>query len=188
MNHPDDNRFGTVGPVLPGAQVKIGENDEVLIKGPHVMQGYHNRPEETAKALTEDGWLHTGDKGALDADGYLRITGRIKDLFKTSGGKYIAPSAIEAKFKAICPVASQFMVFGDQRNFVVALIALDPDAIAEWAGNNELGTTDYVEIVNHPEDHGDGAGLRRRAERVAEPLGDDQEVHHPRPRPVDRVR
>ena len=82
------------------------------------MAGYHNLPEETAKTLTADGWLHTGDKGSLDADGFLTITGRIKDLFKTSGGKYIAPSAIEAKFKAICPYASQFMVFGDERNFV----------------------------------------------------------------------
>ena len=82
------------------------------------MDGYHNLPEETAKTLTEDGWLHTGDKGALDADGFLTITGRIKELFKTSGGKYIAPPAIESKFKAICPYASQFMVFGNERNYV----------------------------------------------------------------------
>ncbi len=74
------------------------------------MEGYHNLPEETAKTLTDDGWLRTGDKGAVDADGFLRITGRIKELFKTSGGKYIAPPAIESKFKAICPYASQFVV------------------------------------------------------------------------------
>ena len=92
------------------------------------MDGYHNLPEETAKTLTDDGWLRTGDKGALDADGFLRITGRIKELFKTSGGKYIAPPAIESKFKAICPYASQFVVFGNERNFVVALVTLDPDA------------------------------------------------------------
>ena len=78
------------------------------------MDGYHNLPEETAKTLTADGWLHTGDKGSLDADGFLTITGRIKELFKTSGGKYIAPPAIESKFKAICPYASQFMVFGER--------------------------------------------------------------------------
>src|SRR6478735_5387031 len=87
VNHPDDYKIGTVGPALPGAEVKIGENDEVMLRGPHIMAGYHNLPEETAKTLTEDGWLHTGDKGSLDADGYLTITGRIKDLFKTSGGK-----------------------------------------------------------------------------------------------------
>ncbi|HEU4810734.1 MAG TPA: AMP-binding protein, partial [Nocardioides sp.] len=99
VNHPDQYKFGTVGPALPGSEVKLGDGDEILIKGPHVMDGYHNLPEETAKTLTEDGWLRTGDKGSLDADGFLTITGRIKDLFKTSGGKYIAPSAIESKFK-----------------------------------------------------------------------------------------
>jgi long-chain acyl-CoA synthetase len=146
VNLPKDYRFGTVGPVFPASEVKLGEGDEVMIKGPGVMDGYHNLPEETAKTLTDDGWLKTGDKGALDADGYLRITGRIKELFKTSGGKYIAPPAIEAKFKAICPYASQFMVFGNERNFVVALVTLDPDALPGWAAENGV-TGDYTEIV-----------------------------------------
>ncbi|MDQ4053559.1 MAG: AMP-binding protein, partial [Actinomycetota bacterium] len=105
------------------------------------------------KTLTEDGWLRTGDKGSLDADGFLTITGRIKDLFKTSGGKYIAPSAIESKFKAICPYASQFMVFGNDRNFVVALITLDPDAMAGWAEENGMGGQDYTEIVRSDAAH-----------------------------------
>jgi long-chain acyl-CoA synthetase len=148
VNHPDDNRFGTVGPVMPGTEVRLGENDEVMVRGPGVMEGYHNRPEDTAATLTADGWLRTGDKGSLDSDGFLTITGRIKDLFKTSGGKYIAPSAIEAKFKAICPYASQFMVFGDQRNYVVALVTLDSDALPEWAGQNDLGGKSYAEIVS----------------------------------------
>ncbi len=129
VNHPDDNKIGTVGRALPGSEVKIGEGDEVLLRGPHVMDGYHNLPEETAKTLDSEGWLHTGDKGSLDADGFLTITGRIKELFKTSGGKYIAPPAIESKFKAICPYASQFMVFGEERNYCVALVTLDPDAM-----------------------------------------------------------
>src|SRR6478609_4578736 len=146
VNLPKDYRFGTVGPVFPASEVKLGEGDEVMIKGPGVMDGYHNLPEETATTLTEDGWLKTGDKGALDADGYLRITGRIKELFKTSGGKYIAPPAIEAKFKAICPYASQFMVFGNERNFVVALVTLDPDALPGWAAENGV-SGDYTEIV-----------------------------------------
>ena len=103
------------------------------------MEGYHNLPEQTAEALTEDGWLHTGDIGELDADGFLRITDRKKDLFKTSGGKYIAPSAIESQFKAICPYASQFLVHGAERNFVVALITLDPDAMEGWAGRERHG-------------------------------------------------
>ncbi|MBZ5735871.1 long-chain fatty acid--CoA ligase [Nocardioides sp. TRM66260-LWL] len=146
VNHPQDYKIGTVGPALPGTEIRIGEGDEVLIRGPHVMAGYHNLPEETAKALDADGWLHTGDKGSLDADGHLRITGRIKDLFKTSGGKYIAPPAIEAKFKAICPLVSQFMVFGNERNYCVALITIDPDAATAWAAENGV-TGDYAAIT-----------------------------------------
>ncbi|MBS42125.1 MAG: long-chain fatty acid--CoA ligase [Nocardioides sp.] len=147
VNHPDNYKMGTVGPALPGAEVRIGEGDEVQLRGPHIMAGYHNLPEETAKTFTEDGWLRTGDKGSLDAEGFLTITGRIKDLFKTSGGKYIAPSAIEAKFKAVCPYASQFMVFGNERNFVSALITLDPDSMAEWANENGMAGADYADVV-----------------------------------------
>ncbi len=147
VNHPDDYKIGTVGPALPGSEVKIGENDEVMLRGPHVMAGYHNLPEETERTLTADGWLHTGDKGSLDIDGFLTITGRIKDLFKTSGGKYVAPSAIESKFKAVCPYASQFLVFGNERNFVVALITLDPDAMAGWAEENGMVGASYTEVV-----------------------------------------
>ncbi|ROR91587.1 AMP-dependent synthetase/ligase [Nocardioides aurantiacus] len=150
VNHPDNYKFGTVGPVVPGSQVRLGENDEIQIKGPGIMDGYHNLPDQTAETLTEDGWLRTGDKGALDDEGYLTITGRIKELFKTSGGKYIAPPAIEAKFKAVCPYASQFMVFGDERNYCVALVTLDPDAIAGWAEENGLGGKSYADIVADP--------------------------------------
>jgi long-chain acyl-CoA synthetase len=146
VNHPDHYKMGTVGPVFPASEVRLGEGDEILIKGPGVMDGYHNLPEETAKTLTDDGWLRTGDKGALDSDGFLRITGRIKELFKTSGGKYIAPPAIESKFKAIRPYASQFVVFGSERNFVVALVTLDPDAMADWAKENNVSGS-YAEIV-----------------------------------------
>ncbi|MGO4256790.1 AMP-dependent synthetase/ligase [Marmoricola sp. RAF53] len=151
VNHPDDYKIGTVGPVFPGGQVRLGEGDEIQIKGPNVMDGYHNLPEETAKTLTEDGWLHTGDKGSLDADGFLTITGRIKELFKTSGGKYVAPPAIEAKFKAVCPYASQFMVFGNERNYCIALVTLDPDAMTAWALENGKEGTAYTELVNLPE-------------------------------------
>ncbi|WP_134766186.1 AMP-dependent synthetase/ligase [Nocardioides sp. 1609] len=153
VNHPDHYKMGTVGPALPGAEVKIGEGDEVLLRGPHIMAGYHNNPEETARTIDADGWLHTGDKGSLDADGFLTITGRIKDLFKTSGGKYIAPPAIEAKFKALCPYASQFLVFGSERNFVVALVTLDPDAMVGWAEENGLAGKGYTEVVRSEKAH-----------------------------------
>jgi long-chain acyl-CoA synthetase len=148
VNHPSDFKIGSVGSPLPGSEVKLGEGDEVLLRGPHIMEGYHNLPEETAKALDADGWLHTGDKGSIDADGFLTITGRIKELFKTSGGKYVAPPAIEAKFKAVCPYASQFMVFGEERNYCIALVTLDPDAMAGWAEENGMSGKSYTEIVS----------------------------------------
>ncbi len=146
VNLPDHYKMGSVGLVFPGSEVRLGDGDEIQIKGPGVMDGYHNLPEETANTLTDDGWLRTGDKGAIDADGFLTITGRIKELFKTSGGKYIAPPAIESKFKAICPYASQFVVFGNERNFCVALVTLDPDALGEWAKENGV-SGDYAQIV-----------------------------------------
>ena len=132
---------------MPGSEVRIAEDGEVLVRGPGVMQGYHNRPEQTAETLDNDGWLHTGDIGELDADGYLRITDRKKDLFKTSGGKYIAPSSIESQFQAICPYAGQFLVHGNERNFCVALITLDPEAIMGWAEENDMAGASYAEVV-----------------------------------------
>ncbi|MFW6775485.1 AMP-dependent synthetase/ligase [Nocardioides sp. CPCC 205120] len=147
VNHPEQNKFGTVGHVFPGGEVKIAEDGEVLVKGPNVMQGYHNLPDKTAEALDADGWLHTGDIGELDQDGFLKITDRKKDLFKTSGGKYIAPSAIESQFKALCPYASQFLVVGNNRNYVVALITLDPDQVEGWAAQNGMEGKPYAEVV-----------------------------------------
>jgi long-chain acyl-CoA synthetase len=149
VNHPDDYKYGAVGIPFPGTEVKIAEDGEVLIKGPHVMEGYHNMPEETAETL-KDGWLHTGDIGEFDGE-HLKITDRKKDLFKTSGGKYIAPSSIESTFKAICPYASQFLVHGNDRNFVVALVTLDPDQMQEWATHHGKTGLSYSEIVQLPE-------------------------------------
>ncbi|WP_245644503.1 AMP-dependent synthetase/ligase [Nocardioides jensenii] len=151
VNHPDQNKFGSVGAPFPGSEVKIAEDGEVMLRGPHVMEGYHNLPEATAEALTEDGWLHTGDIGELDSDGFLKITDRKKDLFKTSGGKYIAPSMIESQFKAICPYASQFLVLGNERNFVSALVTLDPDQMTDWAAQNGMEGASYADIVGSPE-------------------------------------
>jgi long-chain acyl-CoA synthetase len=146
VNHPDHYQFGTVGLPFPGTDVTIADDGEVLIKGPGVMEGYHNRPEATAETVV-DGWLHTGDIGELTADGLLRITDRKKDLFKTSGGKYIAPTAIEGQFKALCPYVGQFLVHGAERNYCVALVTLDPDAIAGWASHNGIEGS-YAELVD----------------------------------------
>ncbi|WP_300677171.1 AMP-binding protein [Nocardioides sp.] len=150
VNRPESNRIGTVGLAIPGSEIRIGEFDEVQLKGPHVMAGYHNNPDATAQAFTADGWLRTGDKGSISADGFLTITGRLKEIFKTSGGKYVAPNQIEAKFKALCPYVSQFMVFGAERNFAVALVTLDPDAIEAWAAENGLAGASYSQIASSP--------------------------------------
>ena len=139
-------RYGTVGWPAPGTDVKIAEDGEILMKGPGIMRGYHNKPEATAEAL-EDGWLHTGDIGEVDGRGYVRITDRKKDLFKTSGGKYIAPSQIESTFKGLCPYVSQMLVAGDGRNFASAIITLDEEALAGWAAENGMAGKAYHEIV-----------------------------------------
>ena len=147
-NRPTRFAFGSVGEPLPGTQVKLAPEDgEILIKGPGVMQGYHNLPEATAEALTPDGWLKTGDIGEVDAKGFLRITDRKKDLIKTSGGKYIAPQHIEGKLKAACPYLSQVLVHGDKRNFVTALVTLDEDATMKWAKASGLTGKSYTDVV-----------------------------------------
>ncbi|MEV6415371.1 long-chain fatty acid--CoA ligase [Kribbella sp. NPDC051718] len=146
LNRPDQYRLGSVGPIFPAAEFKIAEDGEILIKGPGVMSGYHNLPEQTAEVIDADGWFHTGDIGHFE-DEFLFITDRKKDLFKTSGGKYVAPQVIEGRFKMICPYASQFLVHGNQRNFVSALVTLDPEAIQPWADANGLAGKSYAEIV-----------------------------------------
>ncbi|MGH3741660.1 MAG: AMP-dependent synthetase/ligase, partial [Micromonosporaceae bacterium] len=153
VNHPDNFKFGTVGPVFQGSEVKIAPDGEVLIKGPGVMDGYHHLEDQTRETLTDDGWFHTGDIGELDSDGFLRITDRKKDLFKTSGGKYVAPQHIEGLFKVICPYASQIVVHGSERNYCSALITLDPDAIAQWAQQQGMGERSYAEIAGSPQAH-----------------------------------
>lgn len=147
INRLDNYKLGTVGQVFDGSEVRLSDDGEVQIKGPCVMDGYHNLPDKTAETLTEDGWLRTGDRGKLDDDGFLTITGRLKELFKTSNGKYVAPPAIEGKFMALCPYAGHMLVFGESRNFCVALITLDPDSIAGWAKENGLGDKSYGELV-----------------------------------------
>lgn len=153
VNHPDSFRFGTVGLPFPGTEFTIGEDGEILIRGPGVMQGYHNLDDQTEATLDDDGWVHTGDVGEIDADGFVRITDRKKDLFKTSGGKYVAPSMIEGQFKAICPYAGQVLVHGAERNFCTAIVALDPEAITKWAERNGLGDKSYAEIVSSDQAH-----------------------------------
>ncbi|WP_055620902.1 long-chain fatty acid--CoA ligase [Streptomyces sp. JHA19] len=151
VNPGEAYRTGTVGKPLPGTEVRIAEDGEILLRGPGIMQGYHGLPEKTAEVLEADGWFHTGDIGELSPDGYLRITDRKKDLIKTSGGKYIAPAEVEGQFKAVCPYVSNILVHGADRNFCTALIALDEVALQPWAEENGLAGKSYAEIVAAPE-------------------------------------
>jgi len=150
VNRVGANRIGTVGQPLGDLEVRIDTDGEVLLRGKPVMRGYHDMPKETEEAFTEDGFLRTGDIGELDADGYLKITDRKKDLVKTSGGKYIAPSMIEGMFKAVCPYTSQAIVVGQARNFVTMLVTLDEDSIMGWAGGPLAGKS-YAEVCAAPQ-------------------------------------
>ncbi len=152
VNNPRATRFGTVGPPVPGSQVKIADDGEILIMGPGVMRGYHNLPEATAEALN-DGWFATGDIGELDDQGYLRITDRKKDLIKTSGGKYIAPQKVEGELKVASPYISQVLVHADGRKYATALITLDPEAIEGWAKAQGLSYSSIAELAGSREVH-----------------------------------
>jgi long-chain acyl-CoA synthetase len=152
VNNPRATRFGTVGPPVPGSQVKIADDGEIMIKGPGVMRGYHNMPEATEQAL-KDGWFATGDIGELDEQGYLRITDRKKDLIKTSGGKYVAPQKVEGVLKTVCPYISQVLVYGDGRKYATALITLDPEAIEGWAKEQGLSYSSVEELTGSQEVH-----------------------------------
>ncbi len=128
-NYPDHRKLGTVGQLFPKVRAKI-ENGEILVKGPNVMQGYHNMPNETANTITADGWLHTGDLGTLDSEGYLSIVGRKKELFKKSTGEYVAPVPIEQKLAKIDGIDAA-VIFAENRSYVVALLFPDMEALAQ---------------------------------------------------------
>lgn len=148
-NPPDAPRLGTVGKPLPGVEVAIAPDGEILVRGPNVMQGYYQRPEATAEVLV-DGWLRTGDIGELSADGYLTITDRKKDLIVTSGGKKIAPQPLENQLKAD-PLVAEAVIIGEQRKFPAALIVPDFPRLAAWAQRVGLPPLAFEQLTERPE-------------------------------------
>jgi long-subunit acyl-CoA synthetase (AMP-forming) len=130
LNPPGRVRVGTVGLPLPNTEVKLAEDGEVMVRGPQVMKGYRNMPEKTAEALTEDGWIMTGDVGEFDEQGYLKIVDRKKELIINAAGKNMSPANIEAKVKAASPLIAQVVAIGDRRPYNVALITLDLETLA----------------------------------------------------------
>ena len=138
VNPREDIRVGTVGRAIPGVEVRLADDGEVLVRGPSMMKGYRNLPEKTAESFDADGWLLTGDVGEMDADGYLRIVDRKKELIINAAGKNMSPANIEAALKASSPLIGQACVIGDRRPYNVALIVLDPDAAAAFAERHDL--------------------------------------------------
>jgi long-chain acyl-CoA synthetase len=136
ISSPEDFKVGTIGKPFPGCEVKIADDGEILVKGPNVFQGYHKNPEATAETIV-NGWLHTGDIGEVDSEGFIKITGRKKDIIITAGGKNITPANLEAEIKQH-PLVSQCVVVGDRRPYLVALVTLDPEEAVKYAQENDL--------------------------------------------------
>ncbi|AXV05329.1 Long-chain-fatty-acid--CoA ligase [Euzebya pacifica] len=152
-NLPGDMKVGTVGKALPGVELKIANDREILAKGPNITQGYLNRPDATGDAFDDEGWFHTGDEGSIDADGFLKITGRKKELIKTSGGKYVAPAKIEGSLKLL-PIIQEAVVIGDTKNYCTALISIDPEELEEWAKQQGIAPSqDAPEVAKAIEAH-----------------------------------
>ncbi len=154
LDIPHDPDLGTVGGPIPGNEVRIADDGEILVKSPALAVGYHNLPEETAASYTADGWFATGDIGELDQRGRLRITDRKKDLIKTSGGKYVAPQKVEGAIVNNNPYVSQVFVQGEGRKYISALITLDEEAMLKWAGRHNLEGLSYAELTQNPDVRG----------------------------------
>jgi len=148
-NQGDRVKIGTVGQPLPGVEVKIGEDGEICFRGGNVFKGYFRNPEATAETL-KDGWLHSGDVGEFDSEGYLKITDRKKDLIITAGGKNIAPQNIENQLK-FSPYINDAVVIGDRRKYLVAIIVIDEDNVVKFAQDNKIQYTTYASLTQHPE-------------------------------------
>ncbi len=150
-NQPGAVRIGTVGTVLPGIELEIAADGEILARGPIITPGYHGRSDATAEAIDTDGWLHTGDLGSVDDDGYLRIVGRKKELIITAGGKNLSPNNIEETIKRQSPVIGQICAVGDTRPFISALIVLDAEVLPGWCAANGVSFGSVAEASQHPD-------------------------------------
>ncbi len=150
VNRPGAVRIGTVGPASPGVEIRLADDGEVLCRGEFIMTGYRNQPERTAEAIDADGWLHTGDIGTLDEDGYLKIVDRKKELIINAAGKNMSPANIEAAIKSGSPLIGQACCIGDGRSYNTALIVLDADFAPQWAAQHGLQDRSFEELAAEP--------------------------------------
>ena len=162
ISTPDDFKVGTIGKPFPGCEVRIADDGEILVKGPNVFQGYHKNEEATRETIV-DGWLHTGDIGEIDPDGFIKITGRKKDIIITAGGKNITPANLEAEIKQH-PLVSQCVVVGDRRPYLVALVTLDPEEAAAYAQEHGL-PDDPAQLATNADVH---AAIEAHVEKINE--------------------
>ncbi len=171
VNRPGNIKIGTVGPPFPGTAVKIADDGEILISGKHVFRGYHNNPEASADAFA-DGWFRTGDIGSLDHEGYVRITGRAKEIIVTAGGKNVAPAVLEDRLRGH-PLVSQCVVVGDNRPFIGALVTLDPSMLPGWLHNHGLPEMSVADAVRDADvrEH-----LQRAVERTNEAVSTAESI------------
>ena len=180
VNTPDRMKIGTVGPPLPGVSVRISDAGEVQIKGPHVLRGYWHNPEATAEALV-DGWFRTGDLGSLDDDGFLRITGRTKEILVTAGGKNVAPAVLEDRVRAH-PLVSQCMVVGDQKPYIAALVTLDEEMLPTWLASNGRP---HLSVEQAASDEGVQAEVQKAVDDANRAVSRAESVRRFRVLPVD---
>lgn len=150
VNHFGGTKFGTVGEVIKGVEIKLGEDGEVLARGHNIMKGYYNKPEQTDEAIDKDGWFHTGDIGQIIDGRFLKITDRKKEIFKTAGGKYVAPQMLENKYKE-SPLVEQIMVLGENQKFPAALIVPTFPALQTWCSKKGIAYTNNEEMIKHPQ-------------------------------------
>ena len=181
-NRPGEERYGTVGVTLPGYELRVAEDGELLARGPALMKGYRNDPERTAEAVDADGWMHTGDVATIDDDGYVRIVDRKKELIINSGGKNMSPVNIESKVKAASLLIGQAVAIGDRRPYNVALIVLDPDAAAAYAAQHGLPSADPADLC---EDAGVQAIVEAAVARANSQLSRIEQIKRFRILPVD---
>ncbi|MBN8881435.1 MAG: long-chain fatty acid--CoA ligase [Salana multivorans] len=165
VNRPKDIRIGTVGPAYPGTSVRVTDDAEIQVFGPHVFRGYRGNPEATAEAFTEDGWLRTGDLGSLDDAGYLTITGRSKEIIITAGGKNVAPAILEDRLRGH-PLVSQVVVVGDQRPFIGALVTIDTEMLPGWLAGKGLPPMSVAEAIQDPQVRASLVKATQRANRA----------------------
>ncbi len=178
VNPPDKIKIGTVGPPVEGVEIRLAEDGEVLMRSDVVMGGgYRNLPEKTAEAIDSDGWLHTGDIGQIDEDGYLKIVDRKKEIIINAAGKNMSPANIEATVKSASPLIGNACCIGDAKPYNTALIALDPDFAPAWAQQNGIEDTRSGRARRQREGARAPPGGRRRRQRQARPRRAGQVLH-----------